>query len=203
MLLDCTIISDSFCFWGLRRRIGGHARDLGFVHVFCRPSLLIYMLWESLSQKFWLNSLSFVLFCLAMWENKSSIDGHHVKPVLGLGYLSYNSSNHSIGSDSILQPYKSILCIHMLLVSNQSSCNIARTLQILVICVLMGVTLDVLLVNFFAQEFTYSIVYWIKSVLYYARLALFEFDANLVFFTSWRVSVACFVVHAQCVVFTN
>ena len=91
-----------FVFLGSRRWIGGHARDLGFVYIFCRPSLFIYMLRERLSQKFWLNSLSFVLFCLAMLENKSSIDGHHVKPVLGLGHPSCKSLNHSIGSDSFL-----------------------------------------------------------------------------------------------------
>ena len=52
MLLDPTIISGYFCsFWGLWSRIEGHARVLGFVYIFCRPSLFIYMSGEGLNQK--------------------------------------------------------------------------------------------------------------------------------------------------------
>ena len=62
-------------FGGLWSRIGGHARDLGFVYIFCRPSLFIYVSWERLNQKFWLNFLSFVLLCLAMLENNLALMG--------------------------------------------------------------------------------------------------------------------------------
>ena len=51
MWLNFTIISDYFCFLGQPSRIGGHVRDLGFVYIFCRPSLFIYVSWEGLDQK--------------------------------------------------------------------------------------------------------------------------------------------------------